>query len=152
MNLKPLSALAIGIVFCLVADAAFGQSAGPTPVTETPQAAASPPGSQAATSPQPSPITSPSAPHEKLPLLIANYSSKHVDVYIGRGLKCSLPKGYKCRLQVPVGHYPIRFVREGGATFQDSFQLPQYIAGKRYDGGVFLIKEDRVEFAAPIRR
>jgi hypothetical protein len=151
MNLKPLNAIAIGILFCLVADASFGQSAGPAPGPPSPPAAASPLAPQVMTSPQPSPITSPSALHGKLPLLIANYSSKSVDVYIGHGLKCSLPKGFKCRLQVPVGHYPIRFVREGGAVFQDSFQLPQYIAGKEYDGGVFLIKEDRVEFGAPTR-
>ncbi|MGD0291636.1 MAG: hypothetical protein ABSC63_18585 [Candidatus Binataceae bacterium] len=152
MNLKPLSAIAIGLLFCLVADASFGQSDGPAPGTPLPQAATSSPAPQAMTSPQPSPITSPSALHGKFPLLIANYSSKSVDVYIGGGLKCSLPKAFKCTLQVPVGHYLIRFVREGGAVVQDSFHLPQYIAGKEYDGGVFLIKEDRVEFGAPNHR
>jgi hypothetical protein len=139
MNFRRLTAIAAGTIFCTLAGACLGSAQNTSPAPTLP-------------APQPSAGASPTVPGRKLPLLIANYSSKHVDVYIGRGLKCSLPKGYKCNLEVPIGRYPIRFVREGGGVFEDSFQLPQFIAGKEYDGGAFVIKEDQVVFGAPVHK
>ncbi len=53
---------------------------------------------------------SPSVAGAKLPLRLDNTSSKEVDAYIDGGLKCKLPAGYKCDLQVPPGRYSIKFV------------------------------------------
>lgn len=135
MKLKRALVLVAGSASCLLANAslAYPQGAVPLPDTVAP------------------PLTAPANPaaaSAKLPLRLDNTSSKEVDAYIEGGLKCKLPAGYKCDLQVPPGRYSIQFRRLDGKVFSDSFELPQLIAGKQHDEGTFLIKEDSVEFGA----
>jgi hypothetical protein len=140
MNLKRLMALAGGSLLFVIANASIGysQGASPVPGAGVPQAA-----------PTPWSATVPPPPGSKLPLGIVNGGSKEVDVFIGSGLKCKLPSKYQCILEVPPGRYSIRFVRAGGGIFNDSFELPQTIAGQKYYGGAYVIREDRIEFGAP---
>jgi len=140
MNLKHLIAFAGGSLLFVMANAGIGyaQGASPVPGAGAPQAAATPW----------SPTVAP-PPGSRLPLGIENLSSKDVQVYIDNGLKCKLPTKFKCLLSVPPGRYSIRFVRVGG-VFNDSFELPQTIGGIVYYGGLFIVREDRIEFGMPI--
>jgi hypothetical protein len=135
MKLKRTLALVAGSALCVMANASLGYSQGAVPLPDT----------------APPPLTAPANPAAagaKLPLRLDNTSSKEVDAYIDGGLKCKLPAGYKCDLQGPPGRYSIKFQRTDGKVFSDSFELPQFIAGKQHDDGTFLILEDRVEFGA----
>jgi hypothetical protein len=129
----------------VLANATFGYAQGASPLASTgvPQTATSPSALPPSSAAAPTPLGN------KLPLGIANTSSKAVDVYIEGGLKCRLPAKYKCQLEVPPGRYAIRFVRSDGSTFSDSFALPQVINGTQYNGGAFLVMDDRIEFGAP---
>jgi len=135
MNLKRALALVAGSALCVLANVSLGYSQGAVPLPDT----AAPP----LTAP-----ANPAAASAKLPLRLDNTSSKEVDAYIDGGLKCKIPAGYKCDLRVPPGRYAIKFLRTDGKAFNDSFELPQFIAGKQQDNGTFLIMEDRVEFGA----
>jgi hypothetical protein len=135
MKLKRALALVAGSALCVLANASLVYSRGAVPLPDT----AAPP----LTAP-----ANPTAASAKLPLRLDNTSSKEVDAYIDGGLKCKIPAGYKCDLQVPPGRYSIKFLRIDGKAFNDSFELPQFIAGKQHDNGTFLIMEDRVEFGA----
>jgi hypothetical protein len=96
---------------------------------------------------QPQPQAHPQPAQKKLPLRIANYSSVAVDCYVDGGLKCQLPAHYKCDLMVPPGHHAVRITRPGGKVYNDSFSLPGTLNGRDYEGGEYLVKEDRVEYA-----
>jgi hypothetical protein len=135
MKLKRTLTLIAGSLLCVMANASLGYSQGAVALPDTDA---------------PPPVAAPtaSASGPKLPLRLDNASSKEVDAYIDGGLKCKLPAGYKCDLQVPPGRYSIQFHRIDGKVFSDSFELPQFVGGKQHDDGTFLIMEDRVEFGA----
>jgi hypothetical protein len=134
MKLKRTLALIAGSLLCVMANASLGYSQGAIRLPDKAPPPLAAPGSSASGS--------------KLPLRLDNTSSQEVDAYIEGGLKCKLPAGYKCDLQVPAGRYSIKFVRADGKVFNDSFQLPQLIAGTEHNEGTFLIQNDRVEFGA----
>jgi len=93
----------------------------------------------------------PAAEVKKFPLRIVNYGSKPVEAWIDGGLKCKLPAGYQCNLQVPDGRHSLHLVRPG-SIYNDAFALPDLVAGKQYDGAMYLIRDDRIDYAPGIAR
>jgi len=128
--------LALAISSLIAPRVTLAQSAAPpAPVPAQPQ------------QPKAQPQAHPQPTQKKLPLRIANYSAVAVDCYVDGGLKCQLPAHYKCDLMVPPGRHAVRITRPGGKVYNDSFSLPGTLNGRDYEGGEYLVKDERVEYA-----
>jgi hypothetical protein len=82
-----------------------------------------------------------------LVLRAVNRSSKPVDFYVDRQLKCKIPVGYECRIQkIPRGVHTVHMVRPDKESYDDTFMLPDMEGGKEYDTAGYLIKDDKVSY------
>ena len=86
------------------------------------------------------------SPENLLELRVVNQSSKPVDFYVDRRLKCKLPVGYECRVKIERGVHTVHMVRPDNQAYNDTFMLPELRAGKEYDTAGYLVKDDSVHY------
>ena len=86
------------------------------------------------------------SPENPLELRVVNKSSKPVDFYLDRRLKCRLRMGYECRLKIQRGVHTVRMLRPDNQAYNDTFMLPETLAGKEYDAAGYLVKDDKVQY------
>lgn len=86
-------------------------------------------------------------PENPLELRAINKSSKPVDFYVDRQLRCKLPAGYECRIEkIQRGVHTVHVVRPDNEAYDDTFMLPELRAGKEYDAAAYLLKDDSVHY------
>jgi hypothetical protein len=87
------------------------------------------------------------SPENPLVLRVVNQSSKPVDFYVDRKLRCKIPVGYECRIQkIPRGVHTVHMVRPDKKAYDHTFMLPAMKAGKEYDAAGYLVKDDKVDY------
>ena len=86
------------------------------------------------------------SPENPLELRVVNQSSKLVDFYLDRQLKCKIPVKYACRVKIERGVHTVRMVRPDNQAYNDTFMLPEVRAGKEYDAAGYLVKDDKVRY------
>ena len=86
------------------------------------------------------------SPENPLELRVVNQSSKPVDFYVDRRLKCRIPVKYECRMKIQRGVHTVHMVRPDNEAYNDTFMLPEMRAGKEYDAAGYLVKDDKVQY------
>ena len=90
--------------------------------------------------------TGSASPQNPLELHVVNQSSKPVDFYVDRSLKCRIPVKYECRVKIERGVHTVHMVRPDNQAYNDTFMLPEIRAGKEYDAAGYLVKDDKVRY------
>ena len=86
------------------------------------------------------------SPEDPFELRVSNQSSKPVDFYVDRRLKCKIPVGYGCRVKIERGVHTVHMVRSDNQAYNDTFMLPEMREGKEYDAAGYLVKDDSVHY------